>query len=119
MPPRIDILPLPFGSHAKPKRGAKSFLSGKLAPTGTPGSPGNTRPFGAFVNTVDCCPKASENERPWVSSFGELYSYRNPSVSVTLRRALPRPVQRTLHCAAGYCSALRDIAGTRPVTPSG
>src|ERR1041384_2716049 len=72
-PPRTLVLPSLNGSHAKPNRGAQSFLSGKLAPVGAPASPGKSRPFGAFGNLVDCCPNFSENDRPRVSSLGELY----------------------------------------------
>jgi len=43
-PPRKLVLPLPVGSQANPKRGAKFFLSGKLVPVGAPLSPGNTNP---------------------------------------------------------------------------
>src|SRR5258707_6911755 len=75
------VLPLPFGSQAKPKRGAQSFLSGKLAPFGASLSPGNTSPGGALGKRVDCRPGMTEKERPWVSSFGVLYSYRTPKLS--------------------------------------
>src|SRR5215472_2240551 len=79
------VLPEPVGSHAKPSRGAQSFLSGKLEPLGAPWSPGNTRPGGAFTKRVDCSPGITLNERPCVSSFGELYSYRAPRVRTRFR----------------------------------
>src|ERR1035437_1706332 len=53
-PARIDVLPLPVGSYAKPRRGAQLFLIGKFDPAGAPLSPGNRfrvdmrlRPLGA------------------------------------------------------------------------
>src|SRR3982751_1424535 len=84
-PPRTLVLPSPFGSQAKPKRGAQSFLSGKFTPVGAPASPGNTRPGGALGKRVDCRPGIIENERPRVSLFGVLYSYRRPNVNTRLR----------------------------------
>src|SRR5215472_4634005 len=82
-PPRMLVLPSPQGSHAKPKRGAQSFLSGKFAPLGAPGSPGNTRPVGALTNRCDCWPGIIENDLPCVSSLGDVYSYRTPRFTVS------------------------------------
>src|SRR5271165_3573763 len=101
-PPRTLVLALPKTSYAKPKRGAKLFLSGKLAPLGAhfpdknnfaprfgfaklflsgklaplgaPGSPGKTSPVGALGKRCDCSPGTNENDRPWVSYFGPAYS---------------------------------------------
>src|ERR1700751_641638 len=83
-PPRMLVLASPFGSHAKPNRGAQLFVTGKLTPFGAPLSPGNTSPGGAPGNTVDWSPGITENVRPSVSYFGLLYSYRSPSESVSL-----------------------------------
>src|SRR5437773_381425 len=104
------VFPLVPGDHAKPKRGAQSFLSGKFAPVGAFASPGNNIPFGAFGKIVDCCPKAHVNERPCRSFFGELCSYRTPRLNVKLRRIFhsswKKPLtflDRILLGAAGYC----------------
>src|SRR5215469_11943729 len=90
-------------------RGAQSFLSGKLVPTGAPLSPGNTIPTGAFGNTVDCNPGIIENDRPCVSSFGWLYSYRIPKFSekfFTMRHSSwknpANALLRMFEGAAGY-----------------
>src|SRR5262249_17315201 len=75
------VLPLPKGSQANPTRGAKSFLSGKFEPLGAPLSPGKSKSTGAFGKRVDWAPGTIENDRPWVSNFGVLYSYRRPKFS--------------------------------------
>src|SRR5580693_9181702 len=79
------VLESPFGSQAKPKRGAQLFLSGKFTPRGASASPGKTSPDGALGKTVDsACPGMTLNVSPCVSSFGVEYSYRTPSVSTSL-----------------------------------
>src|SRR3989442_1135792 len=83
-PPRMLVLPFPHGSHANPIRGAQSLKSELFEPRGAPASPGNNTPTGAFGNTEDCCPKASENERPCVSNLGWLYPSRTPNEKVRL-----------------------------------
>src|SRR6185369_12162037 len=105
MPPRMLQRPFPNGSRAKPKRGAKSFLSGKFAPLGAPLSPGNANPTGALVNRVDCTPGITEKLRPSVSSFGELNSYLRPYVSTSRRP--------TCHssCPKKYVFLLRMLDG--------
>src|SRR5580658_9887814 len=85
-PPRTLVLPLPVGSQANPKRGAKFFLSGKFTPVGAPGSPGNTIPRGALGNRCDCNPGITEKLRPSVSYLGVLYSYRRPIVRTRFLR---------------------------------
>src|ERR1700747_3883345 len=83
-PPRRLVLPFPVTSQANPTRGAQFFLSGKFTPVGAPGSPGYTNPVGALGNSCDCNPGMTEKERPCVSSFGLLYSYRMPRLRVSL-----------------------------------
>ena len=41
---RMEVLPSPKGSHARPRRGANIFLEGWMMPRVMPGSPGNSRP---------------------------------------------------------------------------
>src|SRR5215467_10752661 len=49
---RMAVLPSPFGSYAKPKRGPNvfQFLSIPARPFGNDGSPGNVKPEGPFTN---------------------------------------------------------------------
>src|SRR5690348_9566893 len=77
------VFPLPRTSHANPKRGAQSFLSGKLAPLGAPASSGKTSPLGAPGHRVDCSAGMKEKLRPRVSYFGCAYSYRRPKFNVS------------------------------------
>src|ERR1035441_6922175 len=107
-PARIDVLPLPVGSYAKPRRGAQLFLIGKFDPAGAPLSPGNKRPSGAFGNRVDCWPGANENDRPCVSYFGELYSERTPRFKVR------RLVTRQSSCAKTPILCVRMFEGAWP-----
>src|SRR5579863_2630425 len=77
----------PKGSQAKPKRGAKlrqfrGWVIGVM-----PGSPGKTRPSGAFGYRTDCAPgrKAVVSRLPSVTP--KLGSHRSPKFNVRFRRA--------------------------------
>src|ERR1700676_527291 len=80
-PPRIDHLPLPVGSNAKPSRGAKLFLSGLGARKKMPSA-------GSSAMALSVC-RLSPSGTP-------TYSYRNPALMVS------REVSFQSSCANQY-----------------
>src|SRR5260370_38284855 len=99
------VLPPWSGVQAKPRRGAQSFLSGKLAPLGALGSPGNTSEVGAFTKRVDWAPGSRLKERPCGSILGVLYSYRTPSGRVSVFSACHQSMAKTVKLSCRWLKA--------------
>src|ERR1044071_8815849 len=82
-PPRIAVLPLPKGSQAKLKRGARFIQFGSMTLEGNCGSPLNSRPRGALAYTVDCRPGRKELSFPLASVKCRSGCHRRPRVTVS------------------------------------
>src|ERR1035437_1851659 len=79
---RIEVLPLPNGSHAKPRRGEMWLNGVEMRPRPMPLSPGNSMPFGAAGVTVDCWPAINDAVLSWESTLGVSMSHRSPRLAV-------------------------------------
>src|SRR5687768_8041195 len=87
---RTAVRPVPVTFHATPTRGDRFHHCGFIPefPDGNPGSPGNSRPAGAFVNTVLLTPlrKLSRLKleiAPFFTFCPKNGSHRRPAFTVT------------------------------------
>src|SRR5215469_15790940 len=100
-PPRTTVFEKSF--QAKPRRGAKLFLSGRTRLAGSgplygPGCPATTRATAAVPNAGFKTPgdKSRFASRLLISENGDTYSYRTPRFNVRLLR--------TFHSSCAYKS---------------
>src|SRR5258708_30646855 len=79
----MDVLPLPNGSHARPRRGEKCVSGVETMPRPTPGSPTTNRPVGTVEgNTFDCTPSLNVASLSCGSVGACCTSQRSPTLSV-------------------------------------